>query len=217
MTSAVTDVVARPLELDEAPAIVTVGAAMFADALTAQALTPTRVEWTPPADDTGPALARIAGDPRTAAANAEAARRLTAAKPQWVDIATARDVLGLEPDEFLHAGPPVDWANACGPMQGALAGAIVYEGLAATVEEAERLAASGGIKLAPCHGRGAVGPMAGVVSASMPVSVLEDATSGRRSYCTLNEGLGVVLRYGAYSPEVIEKRCAGTARSTWSG
>jgi hypothetical protein len=178
---------------------------MFADALENQAVTPVRVEWTPPADDTGPALARLAADPRTAAANAEAASRLVSAKPQWADITTARDALGLASDEFLHAGPPVDWANACGPMRGAIAGAMVYEGLADTVEEAEKRAAAGGIALSPCHAHGAVGPMAGIVSASMPLSVIEDATTGRHSYCTLNEGLGAVLRYGAYGPEVIDR------------
>ncbi len=67
------------------------------------------------------------------------------------------------------------------------------------------IAASGGISLAPCHARAAVGPMAGVVSASMPVSVLEDAERGGHAYCTLNEGLGKVLRYGAYSPAVIAR------------
>ena len=199
------DLATRPLDLDEPPTIVTVGAAMFADALENQAVTPTRVEWSPPVDDTGPAIARIAADPRSAAANAEAVRRLVAAKPAWAGITTAGDALDLEPTEFLHAGPPVDWASACGPMRGALAGAMVYEGLAETVEEAEKLAAAGGITLAPCHSRGAVGPMAGVVSASMPLSIIEDTASGRRAYCTLNEGLGKVLRYGAYDAEVIDR------------
>jgi hypothetical protein len=82
---------------------------------------------------------------------------------------------------------------------------MIYEGLAENFEEAGRIATRGGISLEPCHSRAAVGPMAGVVSASMPVSVLEDGENGRRAYCTLNEGLGKVLRYGAYSPEVIDR------------
>jgi hypothetical protein len=205
MSSAVTPVVTPHLELDEPPAVVTVGAAMFADALAAQAINPVRVEWTPPAADTGPALARIAADPRTAAGNATAIGRLLSAKPQWVGITTAQEALGLAADEFLHAGPPVDWANACGPLRGAIAGAMVYEGLAPNIGDAEQRAAAGGIALSPCHGHGAVGPMAGVVSASMPLSIIEDAATGRRAYCTLNEGLGAVLRYGAYGPEVIDR------------
>ena len=35
--------------------------------------------------------------------------------------------------------------------------------------------------------------------------VLEDAASGRRTYCSLNEGLGKVLRYGAYGPDVLTR------------
>ena len=96
------------------------------------------------------------------------------AAPQWVDVVSAREALGLGPREFLHAGPPVEWADASGPVRGALAGAMIYEGLAESFEEAAHIADSGGIALSPCHSRGAVGPMAGVVSASMPVSVIED-------------------------------------------
>lgn len=193
------------IDLDETPDVVTVGASLFADALAQQAATPRPVEWAPPVPGTDGALAAVAADPRTHDATAESVRRLLAAHPHWVDVVPARDALGLDRGEFLHAGPPLEWADAPGPIRGALAGAMVYEGLAQTVEEAERIAASGGISLAPCHARGAVGPMAGVVSASMPVSVIEDAEGGGRAYCTLNEGLGKVLRYGAYSPEVIDR------------
>jgi hypothetical protein len=201
----VTEATIRSLDLDEPPVVVTVGASMFADALENQAVTLVRVEWSPPADDTGPDLARIAADPRHTAANAEASRRLLAAKPQWVGMTTARDALGLASDEFLHAGPPIDWSRACGPLRGALAGAMVYEGLAANVDDAVKRAAAGGIALSPCHGHAVVGPMAGVVSASMPLSIIEDATTGKRSYCTLNEGLGAVLRYGAFGTDVIDR------------
>ena len=193
------------LDLDEPPVVVTVGVPLFAQELVAQAATPREVEWAPPVPGTDRALAAIAADRRTAAATTESARRLTTARPYWVDVVPASQALGLEPREFLHAGPPVTWADASGPLRGALAGAIVYEGLADNVEDAERMAARGEVSLAPCHSRGAVGPMAGVVSASMPVSVLEDDVHGRRAYCTLNEGLGKVLRYGAYSQEVIDR------------
>jgi hypothetical protein len=191
------------LELDETPEVAAVGAGMFADALRQQAAEPNEVQWAPPAEDLGPELTAIAADPRSAPAAGESVARLTAAQPRWVDVRPAGEALGLLPGEFLHAGPPIGWADATGPVRGAIAGAIVYEGLAATIEEAERLAASGGISLAPCHSRRAVGPMAGIVSASMPVSVIEDAASGGIAFCTLNEGLGKVLRFGAYSPEVI--------------
>lgn len=193
------------IQLDESPTVVTAGASMFADALTAQVATPRQVDWAPPVPGSEAGLAAIAADPRTHSATSESVQRLITANPQWVDVVPAREVLGLGPREFLHAGPPIDWANASGPVRGALAGAMIYEGLADSLEEAGRIAAAGGISLEPCHSRAAVGPMAGVVSASMPVSVLEDLEHGGRAYCTLNEGLGKVLRYGAYSPAVIAR------------
>jgi hypothetical protein len=81
-------------------------------------------------------------------------------------------------------------------------GALVYEGLAASPKEAKKLAASGEIIFDPCHHHHAVGPMAGVISPSMPVWIIENAEFGNQAYCTLNEGLGKVLRYGAYGEEV---------------
>lgn len=193
------------LDLGEPPVVVTAGTSLFADALRAQAAEPRDVQWAPPVPGTDGDLAAIAADRRTGPASAESVRRLTDARPHWVDVIPASQALGLGPRELLHAGPPVSWADASGPLRGALAGAMVYEGLAQDVAEAGRIAASGGVSLAPCHSRGAVGPMAGVISASMPVSVLADESRGGRAYCTLNEGLGKVLRYGAYSPEVISR------------
>ena len=71
--------------------------------------------------------------------------------------------------------------------------------------EAEKLAASGEITFDPCHMHDAVGPMAGVVTASMPVWILENKTFGNRAYCTINEGLGKVLRFGAFDDEVLKR------------
>jgi hypothetical protein len=103
---------------------------------------------------------------------------------------------------ILHAGPPIEWKRMCGPTRGAVMGALIYEGLAADEAEAEKLAASGEIEYSPCHHHHAVGPMAGVVSPSMPVWILENKAFGNRAYCTLNEGLGKVLRYGGMGSEV---------------
>jgi hypothetical protein len=189
--------------LDETPIIATVGVDLMAEEIEAQAVDVTRVLWRPPLSGTEEALASLAADPRAAGANAEAARRLTMARPKLVGIANAGEVLGLEKGQFLHAGPPIDWAHASGPLRGALMGAMIYEGLAADVEEAERRAPS--IALDTCHGRHAVGPMAGVVSPSMPVFVIHDDVFGTTAYSTLNEGLGKVLRMGAFGPEVIDR------------
>ena len=85
-------------------------------------------------------------------------------------------------------------------------GGAALEGLVDDPEDAVALFESGAsVSLEPCHHRGAVGPMAGVVTPSMWMWVLEDPATGRRTYCSLNEGLGKVLRYGAYGPEVLTR------------
>jgi hypothetical protein len=192
--------------LTRPPSVVTTGTAALADALAQQAVPVTATDWRPPPAGVAPALAAVTGDPRRATANATALRRLLTARPHLVDVRPAREVLGLETGTFFHAGPPIGWERAAGPMRGALIGAMLYEGLAGTPDEAEtRLAAGDSITLEPCHHHRTVGPMAGVVSPSMWMLVVEDAEHGGTAYCSLNEGLGKVLRYGAYGPEVVER------------
>ncbi len=191
----------RPLK------VVNAGVELFAGELERQQAEVARVEWRPPADGAGEALERLAARAgETAAANDRAVAAMQAAEPRVVGIGRAGDLLpGLDERTLLHAGPPIDWDGMCGPLRGAIIGAAVYEGIAADPEEAARLAGRGGLRFGPCHERGAVGPMAGVVSASMPVWVVEDGASGNRAFCTLNEGLGKVLRYGAYDAEVLDR------------
>jgi hypothetical protein len=185
--------------------VVTAGAGLLADAVEQQAVNARRVDWQPPMVEAEP-LAAVAADPRRASANQQALAAMLAAEAHLVDVRPASEALGLEPGQFLHAGPPVDWERASGPMRGALIGATLFEGLADDPEAAERLLAAGdGVSWEPCHHRGAVGPMAGVVSPSMWVFELRDEAHGNTSWCSLNEGLGKVLRYGAYSPEVIDR------------
>jgi hypothetical protein len=144
-----------------------------------------------------------------AKANEEALQRFLASKPHLVGVGIARDVIpGMAPDLFLHAGPPITWERMSGPLRGAIIGGILLEGLAKTPEEAAKVAASGRVRFDPCHHHHAVGPMAGVVTPSMPVWILEDKdgkNAGNRTFCTLNEGLGKVLRFGAYSEEVLTR------------
>jgi hypothetical protein len=193
------------------PVVATSGVALFADALREQAVPVTEVAWHPPLPGAEAALARVMADPRRAAANATALARMTSAEAVLVDVAPASEALGLERGTFLHAGPPIGWDRASGPLRGALIGAVLLEGLADTADEAERRLAAGEFDLEPCHHRGAVGPMAGVISPSMWVYVLRDDVHGNTSWCSLNEGLGKVLRYGAYGPEVIDRlRWMGT-------
>ena len=185
--------------------VLTAGAELLADAVAQQAVETRRVAWHPPEGDAD-ALAAVMADRRRAEANETALSRMLAAEATLVDVRRASEVLGLGPGEFLHAGPPVDWERASGPLRGALVGAMLLEGMADSPDAAETALASGsGVSWEPCHHRGAVGPMAGVVTPSMWVFELRDEVHGNASWCTLNEGLGKVLRYGAYGPEVIDR------------
>lgn len=128
------------------------------------------------------------------------------AAPAIIDIQTARDVIpNMADDLILHAGPPITWADMAGPMQGAVMGAAVYEGLAPDLDAARRLLDRGEIRIAPNHDHHSVAPMAGVISASMPVWVIEDPVNHTRAYSNLNEGPGAALRYGANNAAVIDR------------
>jgi len=139
-------------------------------------------------------------------ANQEAVSRILEGQPILIDVAPAAAVIPhMARDVLLHAGPPITWTRMSGPLRGAVIGGLLYEGLAAEESEAERVAASGEVAFEPCHHHAAVGPMAGVTTASMLVFVVENRRFGNRAYSTLNEGYGKVLRYGAYDPEVLSR------------
>ncbi len=139
-------------------------------------------------------------------ANAEATERMMEARPVLIGLGKAREVVpGMRDNLLLHAGPPISWARASGPMRGAITGALLFEGRVKDEAEARALVESGDIQLEPCHHHDAVGPMAGLISPSMSVYILENQTHGNRSFSNLNEGYGKVLRYGAYSEEVLSR------------
>ncbi len=140
-------------------------------------------------------------------ANQLAVERMMESRPVLVGVDQARNVIpGMRENLFLHAGPPITWERMSGPVRGAVAGALIFEGQAKSYAEAEKLVLSGKIEFAPCHHYQSVGPMAGIISSSMAVYVLEDqAHDNYRTFSGLNEGYGKVLRYGAYSDEVIQR------------
>jgi hypothetical protein len=166
-----------------------------------------QVDWKPPIEVDLKLVNRVKMFRSTIGkANAEVMKIILSGLPHLIGLERAIDVIpGMKSDVLLHAGPPITWDRMCGPMRGAMIGALLYERKAKTVEEAERLAASGAINFSPCHEHASVGPMAGIISPSMPVFVLKNEAHGNFAYCTLNEGLGKVLRYGAYGEPVIEK------------
>ena len=139
-------------------------------------------------------------------ANKEALRRILSGEPELIDVCPAGEVIPeLDNHSIGHAGPPIAWKEMCGPMQGAIMGAAVYEGMASTLEEAAKMAASGKIHFISNHSMHCVGPMTGMITRSMPLWVVRNKTFGNYAYCTFNEGIGKVMRFGANSTEVIDR------------
>lgn len=185
--------------------VVNLGLTSFAESVRSQGSEAADLEWAPPAAGVRPLYTTASGIDIDAA-NDEVIRRIKSARPTLVGMGKAGEVIpGMHKKLILHSGPPITWERMCGPQRGAVMGALIYEGLAKDPKEAEALAASGEIEFSPCHHYHAVGPMAGVVSASMPVFIMENKTFGNKAYCTQNEGLGKVLRYGAMGEEVYER------------
>jgi Protein of unknown function (DUF1116) len=189
--------------------VVNVGIGEFAGPIRQAGASVRTLEWRPPAEgdvEAGLALARLTADPAVEEANQLALRGLLGAQPVLAGVVPAATALPvLRERALLHAGPPIGWDRMCGPVKGAVVGAILLEGWAETPEAAERLAASGTIGFEPAHHHGAVGPMAGIISPSMPLLVVEDAATGRRTYSNINEGLGKALRFGANDVEVLDR------------
>ncbi len=189
--------------------VINVGLEQFADAISTAGGAVTQLQWEPPAQgdvEAGMALARLTNAPEIELANEQAFAAFVAASPRLRSVAKAATALsGLGERTLLHAGPPIAWARMCGPMQGAIVGAILYEGWASDDKAARALAASGEIVYQPCHHYAAVGPMAGVISPSMPLWIVEDPATGARAFSNLNEGLGKALRFGAYGDEVLTR------------
>lgn len=137
-------------------------------------------------------------------ANAEAVRRMTAGDPVWVDIAPAREVIpAFQGHEklILHSGPPVSWEKMCGAQKGSAIAIALFEGWAKTPEEARELLASGEVRFEPNHHHGAVGPMAGTISPSMPVFVVENRTFGNKAFSRPVEDR---QQFGDYSPQALD-------------
>ena len=141
-----------------------------------------------------------------AQANQDALRRLLSADPVLIDVIPASEAIpALKNHMILHSGPPIEWADMCGPMQGAIAGIAKFEGWAASLEDAVQQAAAGAFEFHPNHDFDAVGPMTGMTTISQPLMVVENRKFGNRAYCALNEGLGKVMRFGGNDDEVLAR------------
>ena len=189
--------------------VINIGLSSFADAINQTGGKSLQLDWRPPAmgdKDTGVSLSKLVNQPEVEAANRIAFERFMSAQPVLTGVGQARDVIpNFGERTLLHAGPPIEWSRMCGPMQGAIIGAILFEGWAGDQDAARELASSGKITFAPCHHFGAVGPMSGVISPSMPVWIVKNLDRGNMSFSNLNEGLGKVLRFGANDASVLER------------
>ena len=139
-------------------------------------------------------------------ANQEALRRMLAGDPVLVDVISAFEAIpDLREHMILHAGPPIEWDRMCGPMRGAVTGIAVFEGWAPDLEAAADMAAAGEFEFHPNHHFDAVGPMTGMTTMNQPVMVVENRTFENRAFCTINEGLGKVMRFGGNDVEVLDR------------
>ena len=168
--------------------VVNVGIESFKEACEKNGAPSVQVDWRPPVDvapESEAILAKRAA--QIEKANQKVMEIILAGTPKLVGLDVARNVIpGMTEDTILHAGPPITWDRMCGPMRGGVMAGLVYEGRASSIEEAEKLASSGKIQYAPCHEHGAVGPMAGIVTPSMPVMIIRNEKFGNTAYCTLN-------------------------------
>jgi len=197
----------KPL-LEAKPKIVNIGLESFALAANKAGSETLQLDWQPPAHG-DPQLNKILlalenhyDDIRMA--NEQALEKVLEAQPVWIDVGPALEMIpGFTEDTILHAGPPVTWDDMCGPMKGAVIGGLLFEGKAGNKEEAMLLASSGRVSFSPCHHFHAVGPMSGVITASMPVIVVENKSNGNLAYSNFNnEKNRKALSFGAFDQDV---------------
>jgi hypothetical protein len=202
-------------------AVLNVGPEMFAESVRVAGAPVAQVEWRPPGDGEPRLawrLAQLAGDPddpespgsRIDRANRTAVERMLAARAVLVDVALRADAIWPQlwangGRTLTHAGAPIPWSRMCDPMKGTMIGAALYEGWAKTAEEAADRLGRGEVSFVPNHDLAAVAPMSGTISPSMPLFVVRNPTHGNTAYTNFAEGIGRVLRFGAYGPEVIER------------
>ena len=191
---------------------VNLGLDMFAEDLSAQGVSPVLMDWAPPGGGDPEVIAALGRlerpeiAERINAANQVALERILSAQPFLEGFGQAIDTVpGMTRTTILHAGPPITWERMCGPMKGAVTGALVFEGLAKDLDEAAELAGSGEITFSPCHEHQSVGSMAGVTSASMWVHQVTNRTHGNTAYTNLSEQLSKILRFGANDQSVIDR------------
>lgn len=198
--------------LSKKPRIINIGLKSFAEVADQFGCQVVQYDWMPPAGGNVKLIKTLnflRSCQEIDEKNREVIAKVVGSQPILRDNVPAKDVIPQFSENggkvILHAGPPVAYENMPDPMQGSCVGAVLFEEWADTEEAARKMLESGEIRFIPCHHCNAVGPMGGITSAHMPVFVVENAVDGRKAYCTMNEGIGKVLRFGAYDEEVVNR------------
>ncbi len=198
--------------LSGVPRVVNIGLQSFSDIFAKFGCEVVQFDWTPPARGNMELIAALRYLRNNTVEDVDCENRaliarIVAGEPVLKDVVLAKTVI----PEFnvgkviLHAGPPIAVEDMPDPMIGSCIGAILFEKWAEDEAAARALLNSGEITWIPCHHVGAVGPMGGITTGNMPVFVVQNETYGNTGYCTMNEGIGKVLRFGAYSAEVVQR------------
>jgi hypothetical protein len=123
-------------------------------------------------------------------------------RPILIDIKCAKDILPqMKKNSIFHAGPPIDWEKMCGPLRGAIVGTMIFEGLATNWNDAVKLIRQGGVEFSSNHDHEAVGPMAGVISPSLPILVVKDQSNGKISFARFVENK---VQFGQFDKESVD-------------
>lgn len=191
--------------------VVNVGLSMFAQAARAQGAAAVEVDWRIPAggrEDLVAALTRTYGvvADRIERANAEVVRRLDESAPVLRSIGAARDLIpGLDERTILHCGPPTTWQGCCDPLTRSVRAAVIAEGWAQDPRSAERLVATGEVRLEPANHHQTVLPMASAIGPSAPVFAVENPQGGTFAFSGINQGPGRTAWFGVEDPEAVER------------
>ncbi|MDU4960882.1 MAG: acyl-CoA synthetase FdrA [Sporomusaceae bacterium] len=195
--------------LNTKPRIINIGLAGFTESILTYGGSALQYDWKPAAGGDKKMirlLQALAAREEIDRANEAVLAKMQDSQPFLLDVVSARSVIDiLQEKVLLHAGPPIEYRQMTGPMQGACIGAVLFEGWAADEAAARRLLEAGEVRFSPCHHVRAVGPMGGITSGSMPVMVVQNKLDGSLAYCIMNEGIGKVLRFGAFSTEVVAR------------
>lgn len=196
--------------------VVNIGLSNFLSSFQENGTPFTNVDWKPPAQGDSELIDILfnlmvgfrdaAGESLIDTANRKGLHHILATQPVCKRLLPACELIpDFEKNVILHAGPPIEWENMCGPMRGAIVGAALYEGLAKDKTEAEHLLNKRKIVCQTSFSYGVMAPMAGAVSCSMPLFLVENETAGNIAYSPINEGIGDACRFGVYHPPVLAR------------